>query len=344
MLINHFILLAVFMVIVHQPMDGQTRNFYVEGSGNQVGVIHATGFGDAGFDFLRSSEFSGTDWRLINDGGNFKFLDALDNFNGTGTLNFQISPSGITTIFNGLDAEATNDLGTLILGSTSGLNLGMDNNEILARNNGAPADLFLQHNSPGDVGIGSTAAETTQKLTVMDDGFQIKLTNTLQTGNDWFIGASNPNWTIGGERLTIDDDSNTNDPILLLDADTDAVGISTNVIPAGYKLAVDGRTICEEVTVDLSGGWPDYVFSPEYDLMSLKDVAHFIEEHGHLPSVPKASQIEEKGLSLGEMQRIAFEKIEELTLHVIRLEKENQRLATQLSEYINHKKGRHEKY
>ena len=41
-----------------------------------------------------------------------------------------------------------------------------------------------------------------------------------------------------------------------------------------------------------------------------------------LPDVPSATEVEEEGLSLGEMNKVLLQKVEELTLHVIELQKQ----------------------
>ena len=66
---------------------------------------------------------------------------------------------------------------------------------------------------------------------------------------------------------------------------------------------------------------PDYVFEDGYELMSLEQLEESIEENNHLPGMPSAVEVEENGISVGEMQRIFLEKIEELTLYVIEQEK-----------------------
>lgn len=100
------------------------------------------------------------------------------------------------------------------------------------------------------------------------------------------------------------------------------VGIGT--LPnVNYRLSVDGKIIAEELKVQLSQNWPDYVFGKEYQLMSLEDVAEFIGKNKHLPGVPSAEEVStENGIELGEMNRILLEKIEELTLHLIRQQRE----------------------
>ncbi|MEX0314458.1 MAG: hypothetical protein AB3N18_09800 [Allomuricauda sp.] len=85
---------------------------------------------------------------------------------------------------------------------------------------------------------------------------------------------------------------------------------------------MDGKLISEEVGVQLSGDWPDYVFKKDYDLPTLEKIMKHIAEKGHLPNIPSAKEVKTNGVELGEMNRILLEKIEELTLHVIRLQTE----------------------
>ncbi|MEO8149626.1 MAG: hypothetical protein ABI723_18450 [Bacteroidia bacterium] len=99
------------------------------------------------------------------------------------------------------------------------------------------------------------------------------------------------------------------------------VGIGTGNIASGYKLSVKGKIMCEEMKVQLQANWPDYVFAPQYNCLSLSEVENYINEHKHLPGIPSAETIKNDGLSVGDMQARMMEKIEELTLYVIALEK-----------------------
>lgn len=125
-----------------------------------------------------------------------------------------------------------------------------------------------------------------------------------------------------------------------------AVGIGVTNNPSGYKLAVDGKIIAEEIKVELSTTWPDYVFSSNYDLMPLNKVKEYIKAEKHLPNVPSAHEIKKDGgVELGEMNRKLMEKVEELTLYLIQehdrideiqkelslLKAENETLKKQLS-------------
>ncbi len=102
-----------------------------------------------------------------------------------------------------------------------------------------------------------------------------------------------------------------------------------NIAPAtNYLLSVDGRIMCEELKVQNSGNWPDYVFAADYKLPSLSEVENHINEKGHLIGIPSACEVEENGVGVGDMQKKLLEKIEELTLYVISLEKKVNALET----------------
>jgi len=97
------------------------------------------------------------------------------------------------------------------------------------------------------------------------------------------------------------------------------VGIGT--ASPTHKLAVKGTIRANEVIVDT--GWADYVFEDSYRLAPLSEVERHIKDKKHLPGIPSAKEVEEHGVSMGEMQSKLLSKVEELTLHLIRLEKEN---------------------
>lgn len=111
-----------------------------------------------------------------------------------------------------------------------------------------------------------------------------------------------------------------------------AVGIGNFLdAPAGYKLAVDGKVICEDLFVELSEDWPDYVFQPDYNLIPLSELGSYIRENRHLPGLPSAAEVHENGnQSIGKTQRQLLEKIEELTLYILDLHDENKKLTQEI--------------
>lgn len=95
-----------------------------------------------------------------------------------------------------------------------------------------------------------------------------------------------------------------------------------------YQLYVQTGIITEKVKVALKGDWADYVFDKDYSLMNLDLLEKYIDEHHHLPDLPSADEVKENGIDLGEMDAKLLQKIEELTLYVIDLKKENEELKS----------------
>ncbi|SDW58047.1 hypothetical protein SAMN05444410_1048 [Hydrobacter penzbergensis] len=97
------------------------------------------------------------------------------------------------------------------------------------------------------------------------------------------------------------------------------LGIGT--INPSEKLSVNGNIRTQKLIVTQLG-WSDYVFDKDYKLRSLQDLEAFIKENKHLPEVPSTKEVSEKGISVGDNQALLLKKIEELTLYVIELKKE----------------------
>ncbi|EFK58574.1 hypothetical protein ACFU8T_13350 [Sphingobacterium spiritivorum] len=108
------------------------------------------------------------------------------------------------------------------------------------------------------------------------------------------------------------------------------------------KLAVNGNIRAREIKVETTN-WPDYVFEEEYKLTPLAEVETFIKANKHLPDVPSAKEIEEEGLSVGEMNKLMMKKIEELTLHLIEKEKTQKLYEQQLADMAERLKKIEEK-
>ncbi|MGB3074916.1 MAG: hypothetical protein WBB36_06325, partial [Chitinophagales bacterium] len=170
---------------------------------------------------------------------------------GIGTTN----PQAQLQVDFGEDAEPTGG-GFIVSGSMTSTNIAIDNNEIMARNNGAVSKLFL-NNDGGDVSM-------------------------CYAGGSVMIGASVP--------------------------------------ATGYLLSVDGKVMCEELKVQLSESWPDYVFDENYSMPSISELKKFVTTNKHLPGIPAADVMKEHGLSVGEMQTKMMQKVEELSLYIIQLQ------------------------
>ncbi len=103
-----------------------------------------------------------------------------------------------------------------------------------------------------------------------------------------------------------------------------------------FKVKHNGETFARKVTVQL-GNFPDYVFEPDYELMTISDLKQYIQDNHRLPNMPSAEEVESQGADLGELNRKLVEKVEELTLYVIQLQDQLDQVQ---KESLLHKQGK----
>jgi len=109
---------------------------------------------------------------------------------------------------------------------------------------------------------------------------------------------------------------------------TGGIGIGTADI-GSYKLAVEGKIAARGVKVTLAG-FADYVFDSSYQLRPLASLQQYINQNKHLPGIPSAEEVKKDGgIELGEMNVKLLEKIEELSLYILDV---NKRLEEQQKE------------
>ena len=72
-------------------------------------------------------------------------------------------------------------------------------------------------------------------------------------------------------------------------------------------------------------------------MRSLGDVERYIAQEKHLPGVPSAEQVVKEGVDVGKMDAKLLEKIEELTLYMIELKKENESLRREVRQIAQQK-------
>ncbi len=168
------------------------------------------------------------------------------------------------------------------------------------------------------VGIGTDSPD--EMLHVKATFAKLYLESTQSPGSDWKIYAKGSDGSLrimdypNGSRLMIDNAGN--------------VGIGTTSPQS--ELSVDGEITTKKITVTLDG-WSDFVFTDNYQLMPLDELAHYINVNKGLPGIPTEKEVLDKGIELGKMQAKLLEKVEELTLYMIELKKENEELKRRIS-------------
>lgn len=143
--------------------------------------------------------------------------------------------------------------------------------------------------------------------------------------SSWFTGWTAADEALTGTKTVLMSYSNRFKGDVMMPSDgiwnaSGNVGIGT-VTPID-KLSVNGRIRAQEVKVE-NGNWPDYVFEKSYALSPLEEIEKHIQQNGHLPGIPSAAEVKANGIDLGEMNAKLLKKIEELTLYMIDLKKEN---------------------
>ncbi|MFD2571269.1 bZIP transcription factor [Spirosoma soli] len=171
----------------------------------------------------------------------------------------------------------------------------------------------------------ATYVGQTKFLTVNDQG-DVVLGST--TSSPFREAAANDLWKAEGDNLV-----NTN-------AGGIVIGPGVSKTPAGYRLYVADGVLTEKVKVAVksTNDWSDRVFESGYKLRGLKEVEQFINQEKHLPGVPSAEEVVKEGVDVGQMQAKLLEKVEELTLYVIDLKKQNDSLkkkSAQLEQRLN---------
>ena len=256
------------------------------------------------------------------------------------------TPAATLNVRSSGSIAATDLSNAAILVGTTTSGLGFDRNEIHTINNdlnigtisenrhiyvkagGNTTRMFVDGNT-GNIGIGTSNPEASLDI---DGDLQMDLGEGFRLHDDRsFFGPTNDgiifeiqdtNGTLGRTdggfvyRGYTPTDSESLD--LMVIKGNGNVGIGT--IDPQNKLSVEGTIWSTEVIVSLTDA-ADWVFEKDYKLQSLEEVEAFIEKNKHLPEIPSADDFRANDLKVSEMSNKLLQKIEELTLYVIDINK-----------------------
>ncbi len=275
------------------------------GSDDSHIMVSATGTGQSGIFFdAANGDFSGSDYlRIVAN-------DDLSANMFTGLLGGNLS----------FWAGSNSDREQLVLNTDGNVGIGVapSSGEKLEVN-GSVKTTYLNvktNNSAGYAGIEVGAGSGDGKLSTYGpdhpdssyggafrpDSFVIRADDNLSGGLS--LVSDNPN--AGAIRFYTGGISNGNKRMEL----------NNNELIIGVNIKAKDISVKTDV-------WSDYVFEDDYKLPSLEDVETHIKEKKHLPEIPSAKEIEEDGLNMAEMMALQMKKIEELTLYMIEMKKEN---------------------
>ena len=208
-------------------------------------------------------------------------------------------------------------------------------NDFTIKTNGTTRMTIL--NSTGNVGIGTIFPNSSLDVNgVIHNGgadfilgkydFRAQGTNLLNRA------ITHAGMDYSKDELIFNYDGDFEDGIVVMGPRTlflGTVGLGLDA-PVGCKLAVDGKIMAEEIEVKMSEGWPDYVFEKTYKFMSLEELDSYIKKNKHLPNIPTSEEVMINGINIGEMNKKVIEKIEEITLYLIELQKQNELLIKRI--------------
>lgn len=311
--------------------------FFTDGGTNPIGnteKVIITAAGNMGIGVLAPTDKLDVNGSVRINKNVLYLLDAADLNHGLGYFG--------TNLFTTTGNYANKNFdGPVLFGFNGGA---------LGTTQGANRNVALSWLNNGNVGIG------VQNPTTSLDVYQASTTNTLNTalklGANMYGVNSGPfidfnlryqggftNWIGGRIGSVYETSSSSNNSAALVfytnnnndgnagpDGTTEKMRILGNgamligtVNYTGYLLAVNGSVRAKSLKID--SNWADFVFEKNYELRPLKEVEKFIQENGHLPEIPTTKEVTENGIDVGEMNAKLLQKVEELTLYVIELEK-----------------------
>lgn len=212
-------------------------------------------------------------------------------FTTTGNLNVAVGS-------NALGANTTGSNNMAIGGGASRLNTTGSNNVAIGK-----FALYSTTTGSGNIGIGPEAGYS-------------------ETGSDkLYIANSNTTLPLiygdfSAKFISIGDVGVAGDPV--------ATAAKRNSLASQYGLLVQKGILTEKIKVATmtTTDWADYVFENDYKVMPLEAVEAFVKENKHLPNVPTTAEMMSSGNDLMKTDAKLLEKIEELTLYMIEMNKE----------------------
>ncbi len=204
------------------------------------------------------------------------------------------------------------------------------------------SDIYFTKTNHSHTGIGNTAgyaaienAANYDALMILgragtSKGRSVKLWDYLQVNGSMDVNGAlktNGNATITGTisagNLNVSSTINANN--LNVSRTISAKNLNVSATVSTRNLNVSDTINTKNLNVT---GWQgrDYVFEDSYELLSLAQVEQYVQAHKHLPHIPAAREMENSSLSIATMLMNHLQKIEELTLYVIELKKENEAL------------------
>jgi len=285
--------------------------------------------------------------RIQGSGGNFNITSTNGGTNhlsistSGGNVGVGINPSNsrfhiyassqrLLKLENNLDFDAGVEFKTNLANFKIGAGIGSNSNSFVIYDLAA-SSARLSINSSGNIGIGTS--NPISKLEVNGDislsrVHKIKFLENVNGGDRAYIRSTSGE---GGDFNSLVFAIGGGNEAMIIKANDGKVGIGT--LNPDSKLTVAGNIHAQEVKVSIDAG-ADFVLNESYQLRTLEETEQFITRNNHLPEIPSEKEMVENGLHIGEMNIKLLQKIEELTLYMIDVNKRVSQLENDNSKLI----------
>ena len=320
---------------VHNAPSGQivlTSEEYVNNLTRQYNIYSGTN-SQVVLDIVYNTEPDYDYIYIYECDGSFNKLALLETLDGQNSINLQTStPNGRVVVLFISDGGTCGADGISTAGYTINWNT-VESSGIATNNSLSPSDQVLigsvssaanlriqeyQNKSLGDIKEPIQDYSNSMILLETESGSKLGLSYNKIGANGNFGMVADGYMALLATDYSFGTSANSN---AFKISSNGNIGIGTTIPRA--KLDVAGAIWASEIKVEAQTA--DFVFEEDYNLRDLDEVERFIKENKHLPDIPSASQMDETGVNLAEMNKLLLQKIEELTLYIIK-QKEEQKL------------------
>jgi hypothetical protein len=182
----------------------------------------------------------------------------------------------------------------------------------------------------GNVGLGTSHPTFKLDIQNADNAHALRVKGDSYFGN-WSNDNEYVKLSADGANGYIDFNGSAANGSLMMNFNSGkAVKIGAGGLEVNGLTRINNTVHCKQVKV-CTTGWCDYVFEDNYHLTPLTEVESFIKKNKHLPEVPSEKEVSNSEIDIFEMQKIQMKKIEELTLYLIELQKQNSALQAAIN-------------
>ncbi len=250
--------------------------------------------------------------------------DAWRNYSNTTYTNDkaavgkQSSPNAQFTVYEEIGGNA---------GNTLALDGAVDTNPnimFMAQNSNRANLRYVQNLNRMELLVGNNATDLTRIMVMTKNGVGVGTgtpSSKFQVIGESRLGSSSNYVAVGfgGQNSYIDARGSSGKLVFrrgyadVMSMSGSGLAIGNAALPAGFKLSVDGKVICNELRVKLTQDWPDYVADEDYEVQGPIEQEASFRATGALPGFPTEAELG-GAIDLGEITRLQQEKIEELML------------------------------